>query len=162
MANSFQQEGVYIDLPYVVQTGVTITAGAMVFADISGTDVVHPFTSVRATALPESSGFIGCIAETTTGGTTGVTIRTEGVMLMDTAVESGVCRFGQPVWAVSPWVVCSYQTDNTGTLLTGENPVGICVGFPNAADTTAASVNIYVKIMPFRKLKKLTTQAGPE
>ena len=162
MAQTLKGEGVYIDLPYVVQTGVTITAGAMVWADISGTDVIHPLTSVRATALAESSGFIGCIAKTTTGATTGVTIRTQGVMLMDTAVESGVCRFGEPVWAISPWVVAARQTDNTGTTFTGNNPVGICVGFPNAVDTTAASVNVFVKIMPFRKLKKLTTVAGPE
>ena len=56
MADYFKQEGRYIDIPYCIETGTTITAGSMVWADVSGTNIVHPITS-----LANSTGFIGVL-----------------------------------------------------------------------------------------------------
>lgn len=170
MSTTLRAEGIFLDLPYVVETGTDITAGTMVWADVSGTNVIHPLTAVRITALAESSGFVGILAETLSGSHTGVTIGTQGVWLLETAIETGMIMIGQPVWAVGPRTACAKQPDNTAGAsgagqylnLTASNPIGICVGFPGAVDTTAASVSCEVKIFPFRKLRKLWTAAGTE
>ena len=162
MTKTFRSEGVFMDLPYVVETGTDITAGSMVWTDVSGTNVIHPLTSVIATSLAESSGFVGVLVETLSGSHTGVTIGTQGIWLMDTHIWSGMIMIGQPVWAANKDVVCGKQTDNTDTSLTGVAPVGVCVGFPGAVDSTATSVPIEVKIFPHRNLRKLWTAAGTE
>lgn len=158
MAKNFRGTGDIIDFPGVAQTGVTITGGSMVM--VTGTaQSVQPLTSVAATALAESSGFIGVIAETTTGARTGVTIHRKGVFEFVTlaAATAAAVLVGRPVWAASHDTVRGFGT--TATTLTGVHPIGICVGLPQGPDTSATSVRCRVEIYPNRVLPILLTDA---
>lgn len=161
MAKTYRGEGSFIDFAGVSETGVTITAGTLVWADTNG--VVHPITAAAITAVAESSAFAGVLAETLTGPHTGVQIYTKGVFLLrTTATITGVINIGDPVWAGGPDVVRSYDADNTGKALSGRAPIGICVGFPGAVHSSGAGVNLYVKIFGNRTLPILTSVAGPD
>ena len=151
MAKNYRGEGNHIDFNGVAETGVTVTAGSMVF--IVGTaQTVSRFTSVAATALAESSGFFGVVAETYTGAKTGVTIYRKGVFEFATvaAATAAAVLVGRPVWAVAHDTVRGFGT--TASALTGVHPIGICVGLPQGPDTSAASVRCWVDIKPDREL----------
>ena len=174
MAINYRGEGKAIDFPYVVQTGVTITAGCLVWADVSGTNVVHPVRSYSgATAesnatLPASgtgrgiasldvtlsgvSGkFMGVMANTQTGATTGVQIFTEGVFeFLTTPTASCNLRIGYPVYA-STWdrvinVGALSFADATGTNATGATPIGEAVFFPAGLHVSNTTVRVHVKL----------------
>ena len=159
MAKNYRGEGTTIDFNGLVDTGTTITAGTLVWVDSA--NVVHPMTSVPATAAAESSAFAGVMGETLTALHTGVMLYTRGVfMFRTTATITGVINIGEPVWAGGPDVVRTIDADNTGKGLTGRAPIGVCVGFPGAPHTSGAGVNLYVKIFPNRCLPILTSVGG--
>ena len=156
MADYFKQEGRYIDCNYVVETGTTVTAGSMMWVDISGTNVIHPVTS-----LANSSGFVGILTETLTGPHTGCTLATEGVYRMcvgastTNAWTGGVATPLIPVWATLPQEV---QPDGlTAATLTGYNPVGILIHMQSGTPSVsgAANTGAYVKIYPFKQLEAM-------
>ena len=151
MAKNYRGTGDNVDFPGVAQTGVTITAGSMVFV-IGTAQTVSPFTSVAATALAESSGFFGVVAETYTGARTGVTIHRKGIFefVTNAAATGAAVLVGRPVWAVTHDTVRGFGT--TATTLTGIHPIGICVSLPQGADTSATSVRCLVDIYPDRQL----------
>ena len=159
MAQNYRGSGDSIDFHGVSQTGITITAGAMVFISSLTARAVSPFTSVAATALAESSGFFGVLAETLTGPTTGVTIHRKGVFEFVTNAESTAAAVvvGRPVWAVGAFTVRGLGT--TASALTGIHPVGMCVYLPDGPDTSAASVRCHVEIFPDRTLPLYLTDA---
>lgn len=152
MSQNYRGSGETIDFNGVSETGVTITAGAMVFVSSLTARAVSPFTSVAATALAESSGFFGIIAETYTGPHTGVAIHRGGVFEFVTNAASTACAVivGRPVWAVGPFTVRGFGS--TASALTGVHPIGICVNLPDGPDTSAASVRCHVQIFPDRNL----------
>jgi hypothetical protein len=127
MARNFRGTGEAIDFPYIVQTGVTITAGSLIWVDVSGTNVVHrvrshsgasaetasPATGVGICSLDitqsgTSGIWIGVMANTQTGTTqaagghqTGIAVFTEGVFeYVTTPTASANLRVGYPVFAV--------------------------------------------------------------
>ena len=137
-----------------VRTGVTITAGMPVIADISGTDIVSPMT-----ALGETTAWIGMLTETRTGPSTGITTRIEGVFEF-TAADSTVEGFtgpivtvGRKVWFVSGTLVRPEST--TAATLTGIPPIGVVMQLPNGTHATATTRTAWVKIAPFGDMKGL-------
>ena len=153
MATSIRNEGRYIDVNLTVATGVTITAGSMVCADVSGTNILY-----NVTGLADSTGFLGILTETLTGPHTGVTIATEGVykLCVEASTTEGFTGIqaapGIPAYATSgnavrPW-------GNTAATLTGLWPVGIIVKLHTAASSVsgAANTGADVKIYPFKQL----------
>jgi len=145
MAKNYRGSGDTIDIPYVIQTGVTITGGSMIFVDVSGTDVIH-----RVSALAESTGFYGVLSRTQTGAQTGATIHRRGIFEFQTlaAATGAEVQVGQPVWAGDNGTVRGFGT--TAATLTGHHPVGICVFLPEGRDETATSVRAHVDIYPDR------------
>ena len=149
MAQNYRGSGDSIDFNGVSETGVTITAGSMVWISAFTARAVSPLTSVAATALAESSnGFFGIVDETYTGPHTGVTIHRRGVFefVTNAASTAAAVIVGRPVWAVSHNTVRGVGT--TATTITGFHPIGMCVALPDGPDTSAASVRCHVDIWP--------------
>ena len=159
MAQNYRGDGNTIDFGGVSQTGVTITAGSMVWVNPLTALGVMPFTSVAATALAESSGFFGVLAETLTGPRTGVTIHRKGIFqfVTNAAATAAAVVVGRPVWAVTHDTVRGFGT--TAAALTGVHPIGMCVFLPDGPDTSAASVRCHVDIFPDRTLPLYLTDA---
>ena len=149
MAQNYRGSGDSIDFNGVSETGVTITAGAMLWISAFTARAVSPLTSVAATALAESNnGFFGVAAETYTGPHTGVTVHRRGVFefVTNAASTAAAVIVGRPVWAVGPFTVRGVGT--TAASITGFHPIGMCVALPDGADTSAASVRCHVDIWP--------------
>jgi len=153
MAN-IRNEGLCFDAGLVINTGITITAGSLIWADVSGTNVVH---AVRAysgvtpesniTAFNHLSGtgrgfasldtqfqsgvFLGVIARTQTGvagSQTGVTWYSQGVFRFSvTPSASSNVLVGRPVYAIT------HDTVRAGS-------TGIDAG-ANLTSTTASGSN---------------------
>ena len=143
-----RHEGDHISNHLIIRTGVTITAGSPIIADLSGTNIVS-----NLTALSESVAFIGMLLETLTGPHTGITYATEGVWEF-TGADSTVEGFtgvqlvpGQPVIIASGKLVRPFTTSTAGTM-TGLVPAGIAEEFPNGSLVTATTRTVNVKIMP--------------
>ena len=151
MAN-LKEFGSMWDASLIVETGTTITAGTLIWADISGTNVVRTVRSFSA-VTPESANpptglgavsldgqlhngatgvFLGVMANTQTGaaqnagGTqTGVTWYTKGVFQFKAipATASCVYRVGFPVYAVDRDTVrCAWS--GVTTLVATHNATG--------------------------------------
>lgn len=116
------------DANLTVETGTTLTAGTFIWADISGTNVVHAVRAYsgatpESAAIPTGRGvasldgqlhngqtgvFLGVIENTQTGvpnlaggSQTGVTFYTKGVFqFRATPTASCALRIGQPVYPV--------------------------------------------------------------
>lgn len=157
MAKNYRGEGNTIDFPGVT-VAATVTGGSMVFV-VGTAQTVTPFTSVAATALAESSGFFGVLAETYSATHTGVTIHRRGVFEFATvaAATAAAVLVGRPVWAVSHDTVRGFGS--TASALTGVHPVGICVGLPQGPDPSGTSVRCLVDIRPDRELPLYLTDA---
>lgn len=153
MAINYRGEGVARDFPYIIQSGITITAGSLIWADVSGTNVVHRVrsysgTSAESAAAPTglgifsidmgasgqfSSVFLGVLANTQTGvsyasgGTqTGITFFRKGVFeLLTTPTASSNLRIGYNAYAVDHQVVRGAQ-DNAVNL-SGSNSTATLV-----------------------------------
>ena len=149
MADNRRSEGNYLDIPNVIMTGETITAGSMVQIDQSGTGIVRP-----CSAIGNARNFIGVLTDTITGATTGCVIATEGVYEFLTEANStgSAVRVGQPVFPVARDTVRGFNNAATATTVTGVHPIGVCVLLPQGIDETATSVRCWVKIYPFNTL----------
>lgn len=149
MADSLRGEGKFMDIPSVIETGTTITAGSMVTLDLSGTGVVR-----RVPDFTGSQEFVGVLTETLTGDVTGCVIQTEGVFEFSTPVASTGSEVfvGKPVFAADHETVRGLPGAGTASTVTGINPVGVCVLLPEGRDDTATSVRCWVKIYPFQQL----------
>ena len=178
MAN-IKSDGVVFDAGLIIQTGATITAGSMIWADVSGTNVVHAVrlysgttvaTSISGTAgniasldTQLASGvFLGVIARTQTGvagSQTGVSWYTEGVFEFNHTVSaSSAIRVGNPVYAINHDTVRSGWTGVNaglaGSNITGLNPIGICSFIAGTGVAgTGDSVRVRVKIYPHRTVQ---------
>ena len=153
MAQNQKSTGQNIDAPFIIATNTTITAGSMIFSDLSGTNVVRAISTAT-----ESTAFVGVIVNTQTGTATGgrqtgVTISTEGVFefVTETLATGSPVELGRPVWAIAHDTVRGVGT-GTATTITGQYPVGICVFLPQGIDDTATSVRVWVKIFPFKQI----------
>lgn len=159
MAQNYRGSGDTVGFFGISETGVTVTAGSMVFISSLTARAVSPLTSVAATALAESSGFFGVLAETCTGARTGVTVHRRGVFefVTNAAATAAAVVVGRPVWAVGPTTVRGFGT--TASTLTGVHPIGVCVALPDGPDTSAASVRVHVDIFPDRRIPLYLTDA---
>ena len=155
MADTLKNEGKRVHVPFVVETGTTITAGSMIWADISGTDIIHPVTS-----LANSTGFVGVIAETLTGPHTGVVIGTEGVYKFIAGDSTTHGATGVPIEAGGQAFAVGHDTirglGTTAATLTGHYPVGEVVFFPMTGYASGATSDVWVKIFPSKQLEPLT------
>jgi len=151
MATNYRQDGFITDANLIVETGTTITAGSMIWVDISGTNVVHPIRSYSG-VTPETNGFaaqtgrgivsidgtpalqtgifLGVIANTQTGvgnmsggNQTGVAYYTKGVFKFLTTITAS-CKYvvGMPVYPVYHDTV---RTAITGINATPTNSTGV-------------------------------------
>ena len=74
MSVNYRGDGDTIDLPFTIQTGITITAGSLVWVDGSGTGVVHPIRSYSGVTpesnatFPQSGTGRGILSVDTIGG----------------------------------------------------------------------------------------------
>ena len=149
MAN-LKSDGKIFDANLIIQTGATITAGSLIFVDVSGTNVVRAVrgysgTTVESaspttglgiasldTALSPSGLFLGVICSTQTGTPnlsgghqTGVAWYTEGVFEFNTTpTASSIFTIGRPVWAVRHDTVTIPLSGLNGTDATGSNTTG--------------------------------------
>jgi len=152
MAN-LKSDGKIFDANLIISTGATITAGSLIFVDVSGTNIVRAVRSYSGTtvesaaapgtgigvasldtALSPSGLFLGVICGTQTGTPnlsgghqTGVSWYTEGVHQFNTT-PTGSCayRVGYPVWAMN--------NDTVVALLSG-------LGTPDATATNTTGTN---------------------
>ena len=156
MTDFYKGEGRFIDIPYTVATGVTMTAGSPILLDVSGTNIAHLITAVA-----EGTGFAGILTETLTGPHTGFTLATEGVykICMDASTTEGftgcIGRAGGRVYAISA-TQCR-PSGNTAATLTGINPMGIVTFMPTGSPNVSglANTGTQVKIFPFQQLEAL-------
>src|SRR3972149_5514211 len=145
MAN-IKSDGKVFDANLIIQTGQTITAGSLIFVDVSGTNVVRAVRSFSGTtpesaAIPTGVGivsldtlvgtggsFLGVLANTQTGTPnlsgghqTGVGWYTQGVFQFNvTPTSSANLRVGYPVYAVDRDTVRSAWSGlNTALLVSG-------------------------------------------
>ena len=168
---NYRSDGSFIALNYIIQTGVTITAGSLVWGDVSGTGVIHPITATCQSAPSEYTGLCGVLTETLTGEHTGCVLGIQGVYAFRSGpTASSVIRVGEPVWALSHDQVCSYIADNTASAApattnwiqkTGTSPVGICVHIVEGTSVSNVAGNVWVKLMYPHVLPMLTSAAGP-
>lgn len=179
MAN-LRNDGYLFDAGLIIETGATITAGSMIWADVSGTNVVHavrlysgttPATSISGTAgniasldtFLQSGVFLGVIARTQTGAAgsqTGVSWYTEGVFEFNTTpTASSAIRVGYPVYAINADTVRSGWTGVNaglaGSNITGLNPIGVCSFIPagGVINTGTPASRVRVKIHPHRTMQ---------
>ncbi len=154
MPTNLKSSGDKVDFPYIIETGITMTAGSMVRVDVSGTDVVH-----LCSAVSESDNFFGVLATTLTGATTGVTICRRGVYEFNTlaAATGAAVQVGQKVWVSSHDTVRGFGT--TASTLTGIHPIGVCVWL-DQPDETATSVRCKVDIFPDKLLPLELGESG--
>ena len=179
MAN-IKSDGCVFDANLIIETGATITAGSLIFADVSGTSVVRSVrlysgttvaTSISGTAgniasldtnLGANGVFLGVISRTQTGSNgsqTGVSWYTDGVFEFNHTVSaSSACRVGQPVYAINNDTVRSGFTGVNGGVagsnITGLTPIGICSFIPaTGVAPTGSSARVRVKIYPHRTLQ---------
>ena|SRR3990167_7767981 len=151
MAKVFRQEGINIDIPYVVETAGAVTAGSMITLDVSGTNVARAISG-----LAESTGFAGVILETKTAATTGCTLATEGVFEFmagpsTTLGHTGVViSVGMPVYAALRNTVRPFAA--SASAVTGINPVGICTFLPQGTIASGGTGRVWVKILPFKQM----------
>jgi len=150
MATNYRSDGVVVDANLIIQTGATITAGSLIFVDVSGTNVVRAVRSYSGTtpesaspttglgiasldtALSPSGLFLGVIANTQTGvgnlsggSQTGVTYYTEGIFtFMSTPTSAAALRVGYPVWARDSSTVLCLLSGVTTADATGTNTTG--------------------------------------
>lgn len=156
LTDRYKGEGRFIDIPYTINTGVTMTAGTPVLIDVSGTNIVHLIT-----AIAEGTGFAGILTETLTGPHTGVTLAIEGVykICMDASTTQGftgcIGRAGGRAYVISA-TQCR-PSGNTANTLTGINPMGIVTFMPTGSPNVsgAANTGTWVKIFPFQQLEAL-------
>lgn len=151
MAKVFRQEGVNIDIPFIVETAGAVTAGSMITLDVSGTNVARVISGIA-----ESTGFAGVILETKTAATTGCVLATEGVFefLAGPSTTLGhtgvVITVGAPVYAVLRNTVRPFSA--SASAVTGINPIGVCVGLPGGTIASGATGRVWVKIYPFKQM----------
>lgn len=128
MATNLKSDGLLFDANLIIATGATITAGSLIFCDVSGTNVVRAIrqysgTTVATDPIPGTGGnvisldgqlgvgtgvFLGVIANTQTGlpnhgggSQTGVTWYNKGVFEFDTTpTASSAFIVGVPVYAI--------------------------------------------------------------
>ena len=163
MAN-IKSEGKVFDANLIILTGSTFTAGTIVWADISGTNVVRQIRSYTGTdstlesASPATGNgvasmdgqfgiqtgvLLGVLCSTQTGfpnlsggHQTGVSWYTKGVFEFNTTPTASCnYRVGLPVWAINADTVGSYHTG-----------VGVLVGnsATNATGTTPIGVIVSI------------------
>ena len=151
MAN-IKSDGKVFDANLIILTGSTITAGSMIFSDVSGTNVVRavrsysgvtvesasPATGIGIASLDTftqtASVFLGVICRTQTGvgnlsggSQTGVSWYTMGVHEFNTTITaSAALGVGFPVWAIN--------NDTVGCFLSG-------VSIVDATNTNATGTN---------------------
>lgn len=179
MAN-LKNDGSLFDAGLIIETGATITAGSMIFADVSGTNVVRALRlysgTTVATSISGTAGnvasldtqlvggvFLGVIAKTQTGvngSQTGVTWYTDGVFEFNTTpTASSAIRVGYPVFAINHETVRSGWTGVNaglaGSNITGLNPIGVCSFIPGAGvvNTGTPVARVRVKIYPHRTMQ---------
>ena len=157
MATNYRQDGLVADANLITETGTTITAGSLIWVDISGTNVVRFIRSFSAATVESSTPptglgvpsldgqlatstgiFIGVIANTQTGtpnnlggSQTGVTWWREGVFeFLKTPTSSCIVTPGMPMYAVRRDVVRAATSGINASVQnsTGANPIGYCVG----------------------------------
>ena len=155
MADTLRNEGRYLNLPFIVETGVTMTAGSMVNCDISGTNIVH-----LVSALAESTGFVGVITETLTGPHTGVCVATEGVYKFIACDSTTYGTTGVPLEAGAPAYAVEHDSVRglglTAATLTGQYPIGEVVFYPLTGYASGATCDVWVKIFPSKQIEPLT------
>ena len=150
MAN-IKSDGKVFDSNLIVQTGLTITAGSLIFVDVSGTNVVRAVRSYSGTtvesaaapgtgvgiasldtALSPSGLFLGVICSTQTGTPnlsgghqTGISWYTDGIHEFNTTpTASAALRVGYPVWAVNNDTVACFLSGLALPDATGTNSTG--------------------------------------
>ena len=150
MAN-LKSDGKVFDANLIISTGATITAGSLIFCDVSGTNVVRavrsysgtsvesaaaPGTGVgiasRDTALSPSGLFLGVICSTQTGTPnlsggrqTGIGWYTEGIHEFNTTpTASCAYRVGYPVWGMNNDTVVALLSGLGTPDATGTNTTG--------------------------------------
>ena len=159
MAN-IKSEGKVFDANLIIETGSTLTAGNLIWGDISGTNVVRNVRSYSG-VTPESAGtptgvgtpsldgqngqtgiFLGILCSTQTGvgnlsggHQTGVAFYTQGVFEFNTTpTASAPLGVNYPVWALNAdTVACllsGLSADPTGKNTTGTNPIGVVSFLP--------------------------------
>ena len=177
MAN-LKADGRLFDANLVVETGVTITAGSLIFRDASGTSVVHqvrPYSSTTAEVIAHTGRghvsqdiqysptgiFLGVIAKTQTGASTGVTWYTEGVFQFNTTpTASSAMRVGFPVYATRHDTVRAATSGVTtvvnGQNSTGINPIGICLSILGAGLPLASGSGgvVNVRLLPHGTIER--------
>ena len=180
MAN-IKSNGCIFDSNLIVETGTTITAGSLIWCDISGTNVVRPVRSYSG-VTPETQGFaaetgrgivsldislglntgvfLGVMAKTQTGvagSQTGISWYTDGVFqFLCTPTASAEMRIGYPVYAVSRDTVRAAWTgiNATPSNATGVSPIGICSFIAGTGlHASGAGSRVYVKLMPHRTMQ---------
>ena len=155
LGNQSTYETNYFASNLIIRTGVTITAGMPIIADVSGTDVVS-----HMTAAAEMTAWLGMLNETLTGPHTGVPIATHGIFEFTAAVNDtegftgSLVRIGQKVWFVSGTLVRPIST--TAATLTGLTPLGVVFAFPDGAHTSGNTVTVHINIDPLGNLNALT------
>ena len=167
MAN-IKSKGCIFDGNLVILTGDTITAGSLIFVDVSGTNVVRAVrtysgvtpesnvtfhnsaTSVGIVSLDTLVGtggsFLGVLAGTQTGvagSQTGVSYYTDGVFQFNvTPTSSANLRVGYPAYAVSHDTVRSAWSGlNTAVLVSG---TAATAGLENATGTPPIGIVSFV------------------
>ena len=152
MAN-IKSDGMVFDANLIIQTGTTVTAGAMIWADISGTNVVRAVRSYTGTdstlesaspatgngvisldgQLSRQTGvFLGVICSTQTGTPnlsgghqTGVSWYTKGVFQFNTTpTASCIYTIGMPVWAINHDTVGAFHSGISKVDSTASNYTG--------------------------------------
>jgi len=152
MAN-IKSEGKVFDANLIIETGSTLTAGNLIWADISGTNVVRNLRSYTGTdgtvesASPATGNgvvsldgqitsqtgvFLGVICNTQTGVAnlsgghqTGVSWYTKGVFQFNTTpTASCIYTVGVPVWAINADTVGAFQTGISKADSTATNSTG--------------------------------------
>jgi hypothetical protein len=155
MAVTLVSEGRYMSYPFVVATGVAMTAGSMVFADVSGTNILH-----LVTALNDSTGFLGILTETLTGPHTGVVIASEGVYRLCIGASTQGWTGSPAVPGAEYFATSATEGRPVGTTaatLTGFHPIGIIEALMTGVISVsgAANTGAYVKIFPFKQLQEV-------
>ena len=81
MAINYRGEGVARDFPYIIQSGITITAGSLIWADVSGTNVVHPVQSYSGVTVESAAPATGVGFVSLDAGSSGVFGTAGGIFL---------------------------------------------------------------------------------
>jgi len=165
MAKGYRGNGNIIDFNGIIETGITITAGSMVWSTGTAT-IVSPITAVAITAVLEGANFLGVLKDTQTGALpesgghqTGVTVHRKGVFEFTTLATNTAISVivGQEVWAAGPTTVRGVST--SATTLTGIAPLGICTWL-DSPDASTVSVRCHVDIYPGRVLGLIARESG--